>query len=139
MNEWQKTVKEVVDQHPGKGLRELLPIAKRMYKSRRGGNNNSKRDQRQNNHSRRNRRNQRGGKQCLVNGQMVEVDENQPCPDQPQVQEQPQVAPVNFAEEIKYEQEELRGGRRRKSRKTKRGGSRNSRRRSSNNSRHRRR
>ena len=32
MNKWQETVKRVAKQHPGKSLREILPIAKLEYK-----------------------------------------------------------------------------------------------------------
>lgn len=32
MNKWQETVKRVAKQHPGKSLREILPIAKMEYK-----------------------------------------------------------------------------------------------------------
>lgn len=32
MNKWQETVKRVAKQHPGKSLREILPIAKIEYK-----------------------------------------------------------------------------------------------------------
>ena len=32
MNKWQETVKRVAKQHPGKSLREILPIAKQEYK-----------------------------------------------------------------------------------------------------------
>ena len=32
MNKWQETVKRVAKQHPGKSLREILPIAKKEYK-----------------------------------------------------------------------------------------------------------
>ena len=33
MNKWQETVKRVAKQHPGKSLREILPIAKKEYKN----------------------------------------------------------------------------------------------------------
>tara|TARA_B100000902_G_scaffold399823_2_gene472811 strand:- start:3942 stop:4481 length:540 start_codon:yes stop_codon:yes gene_type:complete len=32
MNKWQETVKRVAKQHPGKSLREILPLAKLEYK-----------------------------------------------------------------------------------------------------------
>lgn len=32
MNKWQETVKRIAKQHPGKSLREILPIAKQEYK-----------------------------------------------------------------------------------------------------------
>ena len=32
MNKWQETVKRVAKQHPGKSLREILPLAKAEYK-----------------------------------------------------------------------------------------------------------
>ena len=32
MNKWQETVKRVAKQHPGKSLREILPLAKAVYK-----------------------------------------------------------------------------------------------------------
>ena len=32
MNKWQETVKRVAKEHPGKSLREILPIAKMEYK-----------------------------------------------------------------------------------------------------------
>ena len=58
MNEWQKTVARVVEQNPGKGLRELLPKARKLYRSIRGGRvNRSQRVSQKNNKQRR----QRGG------------------------------------------------------------------------------
>jgi len=32
MNKWRETVKRIAKQHPGKSLREILPIAKQEYK-----------------------------------------------------------------------------------------------------------
>ena len=34
MKKWQETVKRIAKQHPGKSLREILPIAKQEYKNK---------------------------------------------------------------------------------------------------------
>ena len=60
MNKWQETVKRVAKLHPGKSLREILPIAKKEYKKM--GHHVSKTVKK----GRKGRRSMKGGSDCAA-------------------------------------------------------------------------
>lgn len=66
--EWQRTVQKVVKQNPGKGLRDLLPIAKRMYKAQKGGKQQQQNGGKQQQQNGGKQQQQNGGQQQQQNG-----------------------------------------------------------------------